>query len=494
MRGRTRGGDTDLKLKSLSLALLVLTGGLAGLSISGDTGGQASIDCLAHWSFDEGSGTAAADSTGNLHEGLVSGAVWTTGICNGALDFDGSDDYVAVQISTALNNLAAFTYEAWIYPRADSHWHVISKGTGSKRLYSENSGTSLDLTGRVRYSGDDALSRSTDNTITLNAWQHVAMTWSTGSDSVRLFRNGAEVGYAYTILGDNTVENDAQNPYMIGARSDLVAGTFFSGIIDEVSIWGRVLTQEEIMANYESMVLPGRPGGLAATPGNAQVTLAWTAAGTNISSPVTGYRILRGLYPGTETAYATVGNVLTYTDTGLVNGQTYYYRVAGINAYGTGPATPSIAAAPRTVPGAVQQLHAGGGDGYIWLSWSPADDGGSAVTQHRIYRSTDSGGETELASIGNVLNYNDTAVDNGRTYFYIVVAVNAAGDGALSAEASAVPGQGAGTGMGGSGSANAALLAVLAIIIAVLLAMVLILFRRLRRKPAEVEFVPLTDK
>ncbi len=79
----------------------------------------------------------------------------------------------------------------------------------------------------------------------------------------------------------------------------------------------------------------------------------------------------------------------------------------------------------------------------IDLSWTrPASTGGSAITSYRIYRSRSSGSETYLGSvscgIGSCTSYHDTSTRSGRHYYYKVAAVNAAGTGALSDEATAV--------------------------------------------------------
>lgn len=72
------------------------------------------------------------------------------------------------------------------------------------------------------------------------------------------------------------------------------------------------------------------------------------------------------------------------------------------------------------------------------MSWlAPSSDGGSAVTGYRVYRGSSGGGETLLASVGNVTSYSDGSVVPGSTYFYRVSAVNSAGEGPLSNEVSA---------------------------------------------------------
>ena len=72
------------------------------------------------WKFDEGSGSTAADSSGNGNHGFITGAVWTKGKTGQALDFDGANDYVRIVVNPALNNLNAITMAAWIYPSAVS--------------------------------------------------------------------------------------------------------------------------------------------------------------------------------------------------------------------------------------------------------------------------------------------------------------------------------------------------------------------------------------
>src|SRR5216117_2453864 len=188
---------------------------------------------------------------------------------------------------------------------------------------------------------------------------------------------------------------------------------------------------------------PSAPQNLAATGGNAQVTLTWQAPASNGGSPITNYKIYRGTTSGGETLVATIGNQLSYSDGGLTNGVTYYYQVSAVNNVGEGPKSNEASAtptAPATPPGAPQGLVATAGDVTVTLTWSaPSSNGGSPITNYRIYRGTSSNGETLLATIGNVLTYTDTSVTNGVTYYYQVSAVNAAGEGPRSNEASATP-------------------------------------------------------
>src|SRR5438309_1328390 len=95
---------------------------------------------------------------------------------------------------------------------------------------------------------------------------------------------------------------------------------------------------------------PSAPRNLAATGGNAQVTLNWQAPSSDGGSPITNYKIYRGLVPGGESLLTTVGNVLSYTDTSVTNGLTYYYQVTATNGAGESPKSNEVSATPTAPP------------------------------------------------------------------------------------------------------------------------------------------------
>jgi len=188
------------------------------------------------------------------------------------------------------------------------------------------------------------------------------------------------------------------------------------------------------------MMPPSAPLFLQATAGNEQVTLEWSAPAFDGRSPVTNYTIYRGTSPGSEVFLVEVGNLTTHVDTGLTNGQTYWYQVAAKNSLGEGNRSNEANATPATVPDPPVNLTAEAGDGMAILSWlPPIDDGGSPVTNYTIYRGTSPGGEVFLADVGNVLNYTDGGLMNGQAYYYRVSATNAEGEGNLSNEVSVTP-------------------------------------------------------
>ncbi len=165
--------------------------------------------------------------------------------------------------------------------------------------------------------------------------------------------------------------------------------------------------------------LPSVPQGLAVRPNDAKgIILTWQAPSTVGSSPIVAYKVYRGTVSNGETLLATVGNILTFTDTNVRNGTTYYYQVAAVNGTGEGPRTTEKSAVRGTPPTAPRNLAATAGTASVTLKWSsPASDGGANVTNYRIYRGTTSGGETLLVTIGTNTNLVDTTVIKGTRYF-----------------------------------------------------------------------------
>lgn len=185
-------------------------------------------------------------------------------------------------------------------------------------------------------------------------------------------------------------------------------------------------------------VLPSRPLNLEGAGGDQQALLTWDPPADDGGSPILNYSIYRGDTPGGEIHHVDVGNFTNYTDTGLTNGEMYFYRVRARNMVGEGQMSNEVAVRPATVPSEPQDLVAEAGVGYINLSWSPPVlDGGRPVDGYRVYRGNSSGGETLLIDLGIVFKHTDHGVIEGQTYFYQVSAENGQGEGPMSNEANA---------------------------------------------------------
>jgi fibronectin type 3 domain-containing protein len=182
--------------------------------------------------------------------------------------------------------------------------------------------------------------------------------------------------------------------------------------------------------------IPGPPGTPTAVGSYRSVSLSWSPPSNNGGSSITGYRIYRGQSAQSLTLLTTLSNVLSYTDSGLSNGTSYYYKVSAINNVGEGSASGvSSATTSSTAPGQPTNLRALGSSDRISLNWTaPSTNGGSAVTGYKLYRGTDSGQLSLLINLGNVLSYVDSNLSNGATYLYQVSALNVIGESARSSE------------------------------------------------------------
>lgn len=181
--------------------------------------------------------------------------------------------------------------------------------------------------------------------------------------------------------------------------------------------------------------VPTAPLNLQSIIGYRNITLNWQSPLDNGGSTITGYKIYRGASSGYEAYLLTVGNVLTFTDAAVANGQTYYYKIGAINSVGESALSNEVIAGTSSI--ITPPLHVQGVAGYknITLSWqSPSNDSGSNIIGYKIYRSTFSGYESFLTFVNDTLNFTDINVQNGFTYFYKVSAINSIGEGALSTE------------------------------------------------------------
>jgi putative cell wall-binding protein len=168
---------------------------------------------------------------------------------------------------------------------------------------------------------------------------------------------------------------------------------------------------------------PQVPRSVAATPGNAQLTVTWTAPASDGGTPVRGYTVTTT--PGGNTLE--VGpNVRSATVTGLANGTSYTVAVRAVNSVGSSP-TGSAQATPRTVPGKPASATASPGNAQATVSWTaPASDGGSPVTGYTV--TANPGGKTVAAS-ASARTATITGLTNGAAYTFTVTATNAAGTG-----------------------------------------------------------------
>jgi fibronectin type 3 domain-containing protein len=187
---------------------------------------------------------------------------------------------------------------------------------------------------------------------------------------------------------------------------------------------------------------PGAPQNLTANGGDTNIHLAWDPPASDGGTPVTGLQIYRSTTQGAEKLIATIGVASDWSDTSVSNGTTYYYKVAAVNSVGPGTLSAEVSATPAkppaSAPTAPQALTASVKGKAIALSWlAPASDGGAAITEYIVYRSSPGEQEHTLGVVRGTTSYKDTTVTTGRTYYYTVAAHNSAGYSQPSAQATA---------------------------------------------------------
>ncbi len=218
----------------------------------------------------------------------------------------------------------------------------------------------------------------------------------------------------------------------------LINGTTYYYIVTAVNAVGQSAASPQVSAAPAAAVaVPTAPAGVTATPGDTQITIAWNAV-----PGATSYNIYWSTTAGVTTANGAkiAGAANPYIQAALVNGTTYYYIVTAINAVGESAVSPQVSAAPAAavaVPTAPAGVTATPGDTQITIAWNAVP----GATSYNIYWSTTAGVTTANgAKIAGAANpYIQAALVNGTTYYYIVTAINAVGESAVSPQVSAAP-------------------------------------------------------
>lgn len=300
-----------------------------------------SAQLVAHWSFDQTSGTTLTDNSGNGHTGTISGSpTWGAGKIGNALTFKGTDN-VALGNITQINNVGQVTLATWIKRSAAGADVFVGKQTTNQDLAIEAYSD-----GKVYF--DMSKGSSVYGTITLNdtAWHHVALvfdgTQTGNANRLKAYVDGVQKTLAFNgTVGTTTTSSTTA--FNIGKMS----GEYSNGQVDDTWLYARALTQTEVqdlMQPTADVLAPTVPTNLAATAASqSQINLSWTASTDNVG--VAGYRVYRG---GVLVGSTTTGT--TYQDTGLTASTSYSYTVRAYDAAGNQSADSTIASATTLAP------------------------------------------------------------------------------------------------------------------------------------------------
>jgi hypothetical protein len=412
--------------------------GLSGVPLANDTYrvtvlGNTPISSgrVGWWKFDETSGSAASDSSGNGNHGTLGGnPQWQPagGRVGGALNFDGNGDFVIVPRTASLEPLGSMSVALWVnLPTASGGFaDIVRKADANQGGYlvrwhhfDDTLWWRLD-----RYSNPQIFVPDTQTTAPhLNAWHHIAGTYDAATGTSSLYVDGVLKNSMTGFTGNLEHTDD-----LFFMWSDHPGQVAIPGLLDDVRIYSRALTATEVQS-------------LAAAISDEGVV--------DLNGiPIDGEYV--GAFP---TGDGTAGGDFVSTFTLNTNV----------------PVAPSLLVASP------------GGAGTVGLSWT--DNSGNELG-FRIERSADGLSFAEIGTVGpDVASFQDSLPL--QTGFYRVRAYNAAGASGYSNPAGAAFSGAAGTTSitvrGGCGLSG----------LEILLPLVLLAWRRRRRGPLLAEFAPL---
>jgi len=199
--------------------------------------------------FDYDDGSYARDRSGYNNSGTIYGATLTAGKIGMGRKFDGVDDEVEIPHSESLNVISEITVALYVYDTTGpTNMGIISKGNRGETWFidAENSEAPVE--------GMEWFVKTTAGAFVLHAplgymnkWIHLVAVAKTGYMAIWI--DGIEVAMRSDITGSILTTT---NPLVLGAHFD---GLFFRGILDEVRIYNRALSADEIrMLMYRRLV------------------------------------------------------------------------------------------------------------------------------------------------------------------------------------------------------------------------------------------------
>jgi hypothetical protein len=200
----------------------------------------------AHWTFDQGTGTSAPDSSGNAnHATLQAGASWTTGkVGPYAVNLTGATTSFVTAPAPVVDTSQSYSVSAWVKPgNLTSHRTIVSMdGTSISPFYLQMLNGQFLFTTRNSDSTGSVATTVAGSTAVAGSWYHVAGVYDDVAKTITLYVNGVSQGSTafsspWKANGATTVGRAKWG----GANVD-----FYTGAIDDVRLEGRALSAGEV--------------------------------------------------------------------------------------------------------------------------------------------------------------------------------------------------------------------------------------------------------
>lgn len=339
-----------------------------------------------------------------------------------------------------------------LYDPATGVWSAA----GSLSIHRSGHTVTLLLNGKVLAAGGHTGEGTFGYSTSTELYDPVSNTWSAAASlSYALF------GHTATLLGNgNVLVVQARDQYYVGYNlpiSSLYDPVTNAWSSTAVSNSGRVDHTATLLANgdvlvaggysgalgvasaerYSTATVPGAPAIGAATGGNAQATVTFSAPASNGGSAITGYTVTSNPAGGIDSNAGSTN--LSHVMTGLSNGVGYTFTVAATNSNGLGPSSAaSNSVTPGVVPGAptISTITAGKGSATIAFS-APGSPGSSAIVSYT--GTCSAAGKTTKTASGANTPIKVLGLVGGVSYSCVVAATNATGTGVPSLALSVVP-------------------------------------------------------
>ena len=228
-----------LKLKYFSL-LTILT--LLVLCFSSVALSEAP-KMIARWPLDEGSGDVIKDAVGNNNGKFVGGKLnWVDAKLGKGLEFTGKNIHVAVKKDPALESESSLTLAVWVnFTQAGGRAEIVSYDD-SYAITSQDK-----IFKAFIHQGNGWPMANGKTKIVTGEWYFVATTYD--GKSVNLYINGELDG---TIAAPGKIAYQNTEMWFGAAPADPGQAWYFNGIMDEVEVWNKAMTADEILSLYKS--------------------------------------------------------------------------------------------------------------------------------------------------------------------------------------------------------------------------------------------------